>query len=58
MSAIIILIVISLLLYIIGCVSIINEDNTVVGNGLLKIAGNNLTDTIDTFQKQLSLTKI
>lgn len=53
MSAIIILIVISLLLYIIGCVNIINEDNTVVGNGLLKIAGNNLTDTIDTFQKQI-----
>lgn len=52
-SVVIICIVISLLLCIIGCINNINDDGTVTGKGLLKIVGDNLTDTIDTYQKQV-----
>lgn len=48
-AVIIICIVVSLLLCIIGCINNINEDGAVAGKGLLKIAGDNLTDTIDTY---------
>ena len=50
---VIICIVISLLLCIIGCINNINDDSTVTGKGLLKVVGDNLTDTIDTYQKQV-----
>lgn len=46
-------IIFSLLLCIIGCIGDINENGTVVGKGLLKIVGDNLTDTMDTYQKQV-----
>lgn len=53
-SVVIICIVISLLLCIIGSIRGINSSETSVeGNGLLKIVGDNLTDTIDTYQKQI-----
>lgn len=52
-SVAIICIVVSLLLYIIGCINNVNNDGTVAGKGLLKIVGDNLTDTIDTYQKQI-----
>lgn len=52
-AVVIVCIVVSLLLCIIGCIGDINENGTVVGKGLLKIAGNNLTDTIDTYQKHV-----
>lgn len=52
-AVIIICVVVSLLLCIIGCINNINEDGAVAGNDLLKIAGDNLTDTIDTYQGKL-----
>ena len=52
-AVIIICIVVSLLLCIIGCINNINEDGAVAGKGLLKIAGDNLTGTIDTYQGKL-----
>lgn len=52
-SVAIICIVVSLLLCIIGCINNVNNDGTVAGKGLLKIVGDNLTDTIDTYQKQI-----
>lgn len=52
-SVVIICIVVSLLLCIIGCINNIDNDGSVTGKGLLKIVGNNLTDTIDTYQKQV-----
>lgn len=52
-AVIIICVVVSLLLCIIGCINNINEDGAVAGKGLLKIAGDNLTDTIDTYQGKL-----
>ena len=51
-SVAIICIVISLLLCIIGCINNVNNNGTVTGKGLLKIVGDNLTDTMDTYQKQ------
>lgn len=52
-SVVIICIVVSLLLCIIGCINNIDNDESVTGKGLLKIVGDNLTDTIDTYQKQI-----
>lgn len=52
-SVIIICIVVSLILCILGCVKGLNEDaGKINGSGLLKIVGDNLTDTIDAYQKQ------
>lgn len=52
-SAVIICIVVSLLLCIVGSVKGINSSKTSVeGSGLLKNVVDNLTDTIDTYQKQ------
>lgn len=52
-SVVIICIVISILLCIIGSIrSISSSETSVEGSGLLKIVGDNLTDTIDTYQKQ------
>ena len=54
-SVVIICIVISLLLCIIGSIKGIGPSETSVeGGGLLKIVGDNLTDTIDTYQKQIN----
>lgn len=53
-AVVIICIVVSLLLCIIGNIKGIDSSETsVVGSGLLKIVGDNLTDTIDTYQGQL-----
>lgn len=53
-SVVIICIVISLLLCIVGNIKGVDEPGTSVnGSGLLKIVGDNLTDTIDTYQKQV-----
>lgn len=52
-SVVIICIIASLLLCIIGCINNIDNDGSVTGKGLLKIVGDNLTDTIDTYQKQV-----
>jgi len=53
-SVVIIYIVVSLLLCIIGSIKGISSSETSVdGSGLLKIVGDNLTDTIDTYQKQV-----
>ena len=52
-SVVIICIIVSLLLCIIGGINNINDDGTVAGKGLLKIVGDNLTDTIGAFQKQI-----
>lgn len=52
-SALIICIVVSLLLCITGSFKGIDEtNNKILGTGLLKIAGDNLIDAMDTFQKQ------
>ena len=48
-AVVIICIVVSLLLCIIGGINNINDDGTVTGEGLLKIVGDNLTDTIGAF---------
>lgn len=51
---IIICIIVSLLLCIIGNIKGINSSETSVeGSGLLKIVGDNLTNNIDTYQKQV-----
>ena len=53
-SAVIICIVVSLLLCIVGNIKGINSSETSVeGSGLLKIIGGNLTNIIDTYQKQV-----
>ena len=53
-SAVIICIVVSLLLCIVGNIKGINSSETSVeGSGLLKIVGGNLTNNIDTYQKQV-----
>lgn len=53
-SVVIICIVISILLCIVGSIKGMNSSGgSVDGNGLLKIVGDNLTDTIDTYQKQV-----
>ena len=52
-SVAIICIVVSLLLCIIGCINNIDNGGLVSGKGLLKVVGDNLTDTIDTYQKQI-----
>lgn len=52
-SVVIICIVISLILCIIGCINNIDNNGTITGKGLLKVVGDNLTDTIDTYQKQI-----
>lgn len=52
-SVVIICIVISLILCIIGCINNIDNNGTITGKGLLKVVGTNLTDTIDTYQKQI-----
>lgn len=58
-SALIICIVVSLLLCITGSFKGIDEtNNKILGTGLLKIAGDNLIDAMDTFQKQAIPTKI
>lgn len=50
----IIVIVIAVLLLIIGSIKSLDEPSgKVEGSGIAAIVGNNLTDTIDTFQKQL-----
>lgn len=54
-SVVIICIVVSLLLCIVGSIrGISSSETSVKGSGLLKIVGDNLTDTIDTYQKQLT----
>lgn len=58
-SAVIICIIVSLLLCIIGNIKGINSSETSVeGSGLLKIVGDNLTNNIDTYQKQVIPNKI
>ena len=52
-AVVIICIVISLILCIIGCINNIDNNGTVTGKGLLKVVGDNLTDSIDTYQKQI-----
>ena len=53
-SVVIICIVISLLLCIVGNIKgISSSEISVEGSGLLKIVGDNLTDTIDTYQKRI-----
>ena len=53
-AVVILCIVVSLLLCIIGCINNIDNDVTVSGKGLLKIVGDNLTDTIGAYQKNYS----
>lgn len=53
-SAVIICIIVSFLLCIVGNIKGINSSEaSVKGSGLLKIVGDNLTNTIDTYQKQV-----
>lgn len=53
-SFVIICIVVSLLLCIVGSIKGLSpSEASVEGNGLLKVVGDSLTDTIDTYQKQV-----